>query len=277
MSAEAPIIASAVVIPPNATQPSPPPQSHSLKRRESSDPSASTEESGGPSKRTRLGAAAVQDEKSRSQRLFGSILGNLGRVSQDTRTKKRAEVDAKMQEKLKAQQEEEKADIRRNREVKEEERKMFASHAAQVRRRNESHMANFLATRSKPKIYYRPWKLLRSQEITIEKQKEMAARNRSPSPFSTDRRRSTYAEDTTEPISPTSTRSRRDRHLESEEGVGEHADKEDTIMQETTATDQDHDQDSRQDTKDDDESKRRESSPISNVQHGDEEEEMVEY
>ncbi|KAF3938296.1 hypothetical protein ABW19_dt0207914 [Dactylella cylindrospora] len=257
MSTEAPIIASAVVIPPNATQPSPPHR----KRRESADRTSLDESI--PSKRTRLVAAPGQDEKNRSQRLFGSILGNLGRVSQDNRTKKRLEVEAKMQEKLKAQQEEDKADIKRNREVKEEERKLFASHAAQVRRRNESHMANFLATKSKPKIYYRPWKLLQSQEIVIEKQKEMAARNRSPSPYN-NAESSGYREET-EPISPTDTRSRSNR--DREDGGR------DTTMREDTS---DIDEDLRHDTKGD-EPRDKESSPTPNEQARDEEEEMVEY
>ncbi|EPS38353.1 hypothetical protein H072_8046 [Dactylellina haptotyla CBS 200.50] len=272
MSADAPIIASAVVIPPNATQPSPP---HRLKRRESSDPTNAPEDTGeAPAKRTRLGPArSIQDEKSRSQRLFGSILGNLGRVSQDNRTKKRLEVEAKMQEKMKAQQEEEKADIRRNREVKEEERKMFTSHAAQIRRRNESHMANFLVTRSKPKIYYRPWKLLRSQEILIEKQKEMAARNRSPSPLPTDRRRSSYAADSLDPISPTISRETRDNRSYEEPSKDDAEMHEDTT---TTYKDSPSPLDVRQDTNREEE-KARESSPVADTRHGDEEEEMVEY
>ncbi|KAK6543764.1 hypothetical protein TWF694_000496 [Orbilia ellipsospora] len=272
MSTDAPIIASAVVIPPNATQPSPPPHHSRLKRRESSDPSNTPDE---PSKRTRLApATSIQDEKSRSQRLFGSILGNLGRVSQDTRTKKRLEVEAKMQEKMKAQQEEEMAGIKRSREVKEEGRKVFASHAAQVRRRNESHMANFLATKSKPKIYYRPWKLLRSQELTIEKQKELAARNRSPSPPSLpspETKRSTFRaaeDDIISPVSPTST-----RHKQANEP------KEDTEMGDEGNEMTDHDlRDEIKDDRQHQQGKERPSSPIDSMQHGgDEEEEMVEY
>ncbi|KAK6358262.1 hypothetical protein TWF730_007612 [Orbilia blumenaviensis] len=266
MSTDAPIIASAVVIPPNATQPSPPPSSR-LKRRESSDDTPT--DSINP-KRTRLAPGSGQDEKSRSQRLFGSILGNLGRVSQDTRTKKRLEVEAKMQEKIRVQQEEDKADLRRNREVREEERKAFASHASQVRRRNEVHMANFLATKTKPKIYYRPWKLLRSQELIIEKQKEMATRNKSPSPPPTFSRRSTDCS-VSRPITPTTARDHQgDKSLDE-------MDREGTAVRESgVASTDNRDQDSRMDSKDG-ETRHREPSPVPSVQPGDEEEEMVEY
>ncbi|KAK6348200.1 hypothetical protein TWF718_006010 [Orbilia javanica] len=264
MSTDTPIIASAIVIPPNATQPSPPPPSR-LKRRESSDDTPA--DSINP-KRTRLAPGSGQDEKSRSQRLFGSILGNLGRVSQDTRTRKRLEVEAKMQEKMRVQQEEDKADLKRNKEVKEEERKAFANHAAKVRRENETHMANFLATKSKPKIYYRPWKLLRSQELIIEKQKEMVAGNLSPSPLSAQPERS-IATTIGQPTSPTTTRGqRRDK-------TDEVLDKEDTTMQEDAISGP-GDQSSRRNSKDQGTGDR-DISPVPNVQPGDEEEEMVEY
>lgn len=175
-----------------------------------------------------------------------------------------------MQEKMRVQQEEDRADLKRNREVKEEERKAFANHAAQVRRRNEIHMANFLATRSKPKIYYRPWKLLRSQELIIEKQKEMAAGNRSPSPFPS---RSGHSMDasTGQPTSPATTRDqRRDKS-------DEELDREDTTMHEAPTTDpNDRDHGLRRDSKDQ-EVRNREPSPAPSVRPGDEEEEMVEY
>ncbi|KAK6518036.1 hypothetical protein TWF506_005201 [Arthrobotrys conoides] len=266
MSTDTPIIASAIVIPPNATQPSPPPSSR-LKRRESSDDTPT--DSINP-KRTRLAPGSGQDEKSRSQRLFGSFLGNLGRVSQDTRTRKRQEVEAKMQEKMRVQQEEDKADLKRNREVKEEEKKAFASHAAQVRRRNESHMANFLSTKSKSKIYYRPWKLLRSQELIIEKQKEIAARNRSPSPIPA---HSGYLMDisATRSISPATIRG---QGRDSEE---KELDNEDTKMQEDVSiVPSNRYQGLRRDSKDP-EARDKESSPVLIVRPGDEEEEMVEY
>ncbi|KAK6341331.1 hypothetical protein TWF696_008410 [Orbilia brochopaga] len=271
MSADAPIIASAVVIPPNATPPSPPHR----KRRESTDLTSANDDPEAPSsKRTRLAPASIQDEKSRSQRLFGTILGNLGRVSQDTRTRKRQEVDAKMQEKLRAQQAAERAGMRRNREVKEEGKRAFANHAAQVRRRNESHMANFLSTRARPKIYYRPWKLLRSQELLIEQQKEIAARNRSPSPNTAPRRHSEVQQDRDSiPIYHSSDDDKRDQPLD---------DKEDTAMKDDTTT---REGDTSRHEYDDDDtksnegggSKAREPSPIPLVQPGDEEEEMVEY
>ncbi|EWC44480.1 hypothetical protein DRE_06748 [Drechslerella stenobrocha 248] len=276
MSADAPIIASAVVIPPNATQPSPPHR----KRRESADQAAPADDPEAPSsKRTRLAPASAQDEKSRSQRLFGSILGNLGRVAQDTRTKKRQEVDAKMQEKLRTQQEEEQADFRRSREVRDEERRVFAIHAAQIRRRNDSHMANFLSTRAKPKIYYRPWKLLQSQELTIQKQKEMAARNRSPSPSGAATAKDPPSLQEPEPMSPTAVLDRRDESKETADDDTNN--KEDAVMKDDE-TNHDDDDDGGDDTRQDDsktqvESKARDTSPGPNVQPGDEEEEMVEY
>ncbi|KAF3195751.1 hypothetical protein TWF225_000138 [Orbilia oligospora] len=269
MSTDTPIIASAIVIPPNATQPSPPPSSR-LKRRESSDDTPT--DSVNP-KRTRLAPGSGQDEKSRSQRLFGSFLGNLGRVSQDSRTRKRQEVDAKMQEKMRVQEEEDKADLKRNRELKEEEKKAFANHAAQIRRRNESHMANFLATKSKSKIYYRPWKLLRSQELVIEKQKEMAARNRSPSPSPSN---SGHLMDisTAQLVSPTTIRDQK------REKSDEELNKEDITMQEDiSAVPSNQYQSSRRHSKDLG-AQNKEPSPVPSVRPGgeeEEEEEMVEY
>ncbi|KAF3913662.1 hypothetical protein ABW21_db0208836 [Orbilia brochopaga] len=269
MSADAPIIASAVVIPANATPPSPPHR----KRRESTDLTSAADDPDAPSsKRTRLAPASIQDEKSRSQRLFGTILGNLGRVSQDTRTRKRQEVDAKMQEKLRAQQAAERAGMRRNREAKEEGKRAFASHAAQVRRRNESHMANFLSTRARPKIYYRPWKLLRSQEIVIEQQKEAAARNRSPSP-EIDMKDHPVPSDG-DPVHTYDPHDD-DKHDQSLD------DKEDTVMKDDPQTREDdalrHESDDDTKSHKNGGSKARELSPESHVQPGDEEEEMVEY
>jgi len=65
------------------------------KRRDSSDQLNS-----GEPKRARL---SIDNDKGRGRRLFGSVLGNLGKSTIDNRSRKRMEVEAKMQEKLKLQ------------------------------------------------------------------------------------------------------------------------------------------------------------------------------
>jgi len=115
----------------------------------------------------------VGDEKQRSKRLFGALLGNLNQPS-DRASKRRAEIEERRKAELqrlddeklalKAQRLERLAEHRKRaqRDVDEE--------AMRVRHRNMLERANFLLTETEPRVYYRPWELREEEEERVERQ-----------------------------------------------------------------------------------------------------------
>ncbi|TLD21654.1 pinin/SDK/memA domain protein [Venturia nashicola] len=193
-----PMIASAIVVP-EAIEPSPdtaaqsPGPGASLKRRQSST-------SENDSKRPRLSEdgstdspapAKVEDdrrearrrngqveERKRGQRLFGALLGTLSQRATPSTSKRRAEIEHRQKEKLKQQTEE---DVRRRQERQEELRAArmrqqfkFDEQNMRLRHSNMLHTAHFLSTTSKPKLYYKPYKLREEHEVQIKHQIEEA-------------------------------------------------------------------------------------------------------
>jgi len=115
------------------------------------------------------------EEKQRGKRLFGGLLSALSRTTPDGSQKRREEaekrqaakaqqleVEAKARE---AEMLEKRAKLRKAQQIKWDENSMRTRHA------NMLAIANFLPTRSKPKLYYKPWKLLPANEDRIKAQK----------------------------------------------------------------------------------------------------------
>jgi len=194
MAEDAPIVASAIVVPdapeiaPNSASPGP-----SLKRRQSSI-------SENDSKRPRLsidgsneqsGSAPVEDERrasrrksgqleerKRGQRLFGALLGTLSQSSSSAAQKRRVDIEKRQQAKLKQQAEE---DSQRQRErleglkaIRQREQKKFDEKSMRIRHSNLLSMANFLQTKTEPRLYYKPWELLPEQEEQLNQQLDEA-------------------------------------------------------------------------------------------------------
>lgn len=125
-----------------------------------------------PPRRRRTGPAP--DDKQRSKRLFGALLGNLNRPGGDRATKRRQEIEARRKAELERQDAERLetkqrriAELAERRKRVKEEVELENMHA---RHRNMLHAANFLQTTTEPKLYYRPWDLRPDEEARIEEQ-----------------------------------------------------------------------------------------------------------
>ncbi|KAK5688663.1 hypothetical protein LTS10_000641 [Elasticomyces elasticus] len=117
----------------------------------------------------------VTDEKQRSKRLFGALLGNLNQPG-DRTSKRRQEIEARRKAELQRQDDERVEEKQRRLEalaehkttvqkkVDEESNQMRMRHAYTLK------MANFLQTSSEPKLYYKPWELRPDEEDRIEQQ-----------------------------------------------------------------------------------------------------------
>ncbi|KKY23575.1 putative pinin sdk mema domain-containing protein [Phaeomoniella chlamydospora] len=183
-------IASAVVLP---EQTETPPRSPTLKRRQSSldsseakRPRFSTEQSqdfksappssadGQDRRRSSARGRGVVEERKRGQRLFGAILGTLSQSSSSVGQRKRAEIEKKQLDKLKARREE---DEERKQKRKEEltvtrrrQQKLWDEEGIRMRHRNTLAMAHFLKTKAEPPLCYKPWELRAEEEEIIQSQ-----------------------------------------------------------------------------------------------------------
>ena len=115
------------------------------------------------------------DEKKRSKRLFGALLGNLNRPSSDRTTKRRAEIETRRKAELQRQDEEAEEDKARRAERLLEHRKrvqrdVLDEEVMRLRHRAMLERANFLQTRTEPRLFYRPWELRVEEEERIEEQ-----------------------------------------------------------------------------------------------------------
>ncbi|KAF8244960.1 hypothetical protein K440DRAFT_495459, partial [Wilcoxina mikolae CBS 423.85] len=127
----------------------------------------------------------IEEEKKRGKRLFGAILGTIGKFQKDSTSQraksnavKRKEVETKLQQKLKARTEE--LDERQKKEDnnfnlrRKVENRDFEERAMQIRHASLSARANMLVTSTTPQLFYLPWKLLPMEENTIRTQIQTA-------------------------------------------------------------------------------------------------------
>lgn len=190
------VVASAVVVP--EASPSPPPRSPArspdadaragTKRRQSSVSHASP-------KRQRLSPSPDQsrkedaidqppvrqprptkpvDEKKRSQRLFGALLGGLGqsRPANSAAAKRRAEQEERRRQKEQELSERQKERAGRLELSRKKEQRRVDEASMRIRHENMRAMANFLVTSAEPKLYFKPWELLPEQDDQINRQRE---------------------------------------------------------------------------------------------------------
>ncbi|KAK3676297.1 hypothetical protein LTR78_004048 [Recurvomyces mirabilis] len=143
-------------------------------------------------KETRRKAGAM-DEKQRSKRLFGSLLGNLNRPS-DRASQRRQEIEARRKAELQRQDDERLEEKNRRLERLVEHRRetqiTVDKEDTRIRHAQLLNNANFLQTSSEPKLYYRPWDMREEEEDRITQQvrgaKATIARERGePEPEST--------------------------------------------------------------------------------------------
>lgn len=137
-------------------------------------------------KRKSLGGDEVREqERKRGQRLFGALLGTIGKFQQDSQSARakagahrRKEVEEKLQQKLRQQNEELNEKKRREstvlREKMQQEQRMFEERSLELKHANLRGRANYLCTKSKPPLYYLPWKLTEEEEARIQAQLEEA-------------------------------------------------------------------------------------------------------
>ncbi|KAK5714345.1 hypothetical protein LTR17_017201 [Elasticomyces elasticus] len=115
----------------------------------------------------------VTDEKQRSKRLFGALLGNLNQPG-DRTSKRRQEIEARRKAELQRQDDERVEEKQRRLEALAEHRtavqKKVDEESMRIRHAYTLKMANFLQTSSEPKLYYKPWELRPDEEDRIEQQ-----------------------------------------------------------------------------------------------------------
>lgn len=117
---------------------------------------------------------ATQEEKRRGKRLFGGLLSTLSQTSGSVQQKRRLEIERRQQDRLQKQNIEEDrlreekrlrlTEIRRGEQLTFDEEVMHNKHAKMFA------MAPYLRTKSRPHIYYLPWKLTAEQEDIIDDQ-----------------------------------------------------------------------------------------------------------
>ncbi|KAI4747728.1 hypothetical protein E4T50_01950 [Aureobasidium sp. EXF-12298] len=188
------VVASAVVLP-DATPSSPrrsPDRSQSpearagTKRRQSSAPRDSPkrqrfspspdrprQEDHAPPARERRPVKPV-DEKKRTQRLFGGLLGGLGqtRPANSQAAKRRAEQEERRRQKEQELSERQTERLELLNVARRKEQRRVDEASLRIKHESMKAMSNFLATSTEPKLYFKPWELLPEQEDQINRQRE---------------------------------------------------------------------------------------------------------
>ncbi|KAI6247221.1 hypothetical protein HI914_05007 [Erysiphe necator] len=118
--------------------------------------------------------SSAVEEKKRGQRLFGGLLNALSQSSQNGPHKKRLEIHKRQLDRANIQKTQD--DIQKCGRVtkivavQKEEQIKFEEESMHIRHANMHAMANFLHTKTEPKLYYRPWELLPEQKERIDSQ-----------------------------------------------------------------------------------------------------------
>jgi len=118
--------------------------------------------------------SSVQEERKRGQRLFGGLLSTLSQSTPNGQQKRRLEIEKRQAEK--AQQQKHDDEVRRAeklanlKKIRKAEQIKFDEESMRIRHSNILAMANFLCTKTEPKLYYKPWELLPRDEERIKTQ-----------------------------------------------------------------------------------------------------------
>ncbi|KAL9001568.1 MAG: hypothetical protein Q9169_000143 [Polycauliona sp. 2 TL-2023] len=190
------VVASAVIVPEVEEQPTQPTQPQdSTKRRNSSiseasskrprlaseislDQTATPHTSSEPARLSNRRRSGQLEERKRGQRLFGALLGTLSQSSSSAANKRRTDIEKKQQAKLRLQAEEHEEQKKRRLDslmaVRRKEQKKYDKQSMHIRHSNMLAQAHFLQTNAEPKLCYKPWELLPSEDARIKSQVEEA-------------------------------------------------------------------------------------------------------
>ncbi|KAF2171913.1 hypothetical protein M409DRAFT_63453 [Zasmidium cellare ATCC 36951] len=117
--------------------------------------------------------SGVTDEKQRSKRLFGALLGNLNQPG-DRVSRRRSEIEQRRKAELQKQDDERLEDRQKRLEKLAVQRKKEQINVDEqnmhIRHKNMLKNANFLQTKAEPRLYYKPWELLTDEEDRIDDQ-----------------------------------------------------------------------------------------------------------
>ncbi|KAL8775330.1 MAG: hypothetical protein Q9209_000337 [Squamulea sp. 1 TL-2023] len=130
----------------------------------------------GPARLSDRRKSGQLEERKRGQRLFGALLGTLSQSSSSTANKRRTDIEKKQQAKLRLQAEEHEEQKKQRLEslmaVRRKEQKKYDKQSMHIRHSNMLAQAHFLQTKAEPRLYYKPWELLASEDTKIKSQIE---------------------------------------------------------------------------------------------------------
>lgn len=124
--------------------------------------------------------APAVEEKKRTQRLFGSLLGTLSQsgAKSNPAHKKRDEIEARQRERLKREHEEQESARKRKKDDiakrRRKEQRLWDEESEKLKHANMRAMGGFLRTKTEPVLYYLPWELRQDEETLIQRQKTEA-------------------------------------------------------------------------------------------------------
>ncbi|KAF2714806.1 hypothetical protein K504DRAFT_445747 [Pleomassaria siparia CBS 279.74] len=119
-------------------------------------------------------AAPPRKERGRERRLFGAALGALSQNSATAAQKRRSEIEKRQQVQRKLDEQEseqrklERGNLRRAQRQKEQ--RQFEQDSMRIRHDNLLSMAQFLRTKSEPRLYYKPWATTTEEDDRIQDQ-----------------------------------------------------------------------------------------------------------
>ncbi|KAG9951883.1 hypothetical protein KCU85_g2469, partial [Aureobasidium melanogenum] len=114
------------------------------------------------------------DEKKRTQRLFGGLLGGLGqtRPANAQAAKRQAEQEERRRQKEQELSERQTERLELLNVARRKEQRRVDKASMRIKHESMKAMSNFLVTLTEPKLYFKPWELLPEQEDQINRQRE---------------------------------------------------------------------------------------------------------
>ncbi|KAG9555283.1 hypothetical protein KCU71_g9919, partial [Aureobasidium melanogenum] len=149
------------------------PRDSPKRQRLSPSPGRSRQEEHAPPAREKRPVKPV-DEKKRTQRLFGGLLGGLGqtRSVNSQAAKRRAEQEERRRQKEQELSERQTERLELLNVARRKEQRRVDEASMRIKHESMKAMSNFLATSTEPKLYFKPWELLPEQEDQINRQRE---------------------------------------------------------------------------------------------------------
>ena len=127
---------------------------------------------------SKLNSTTANEEKKRSRRLFGGLLGVVSGATPRSHQshKKRDEIEARARERLKRENEEAEAERARLRteieERRQREQALWDKDGRNIRWRNMRATSGFLRTKTEPQLYWKPWEFRPEDKERVEVHKK---------------------------------------------------------------------------------------------------------